>query len=289
MKFSQKYGYVPVRSVLQINGMDEGLRNRLWNIIREQFLPNIPPFQGAPRGDALYGHSIKPFFERLNHGFFKRPVDNLPVSYFQAVNELRQEFLATEWEWFKVYDFLEFLLAEVSDNVGTQQVLTRELNATLKEEMAGYQIIAGHVVQITSEAEIAAIEAALNQPDTLKPVREHLNQALGLLADRKKPDYRNSIKESISAVEALAKITAGLPNATLGQALDAVGKKSPIHPALKEAFQKLYGYTSNAQGIRHSLMEEANLDIEDAKFMLVSCSGFVNYLVVKAQKAGLQI
>jgi len=36
-------------------------------------------------------------------------------------------------------------------------------------------------------------------------------------------------------------------------------------------------------------MDEPNLDIEDAKFMLVSCSAFVNYLVVKAQKAGIAI
>jgi hypothetical protein len=267
--------------------MDDGLRNKLWNVIREWFLPNIPPFQGAQRGDTLFLLPIKPFFERLNHGFFKTPVDNLPVSYFRAVTELRNEFL--RMDWFRVYDLLEFLLAEVRDNVGRQEGLTRKLNATLKEETAGYQIISGHVVQITDEAEITAIEIALNQPDSLKTVREHLNRALGLLADRTKPDYRNSIKESISSVEALAKIIAGLPKTTLGPALDAVGKKTPIHPSLKGAFQKLYDYTSDAQGIRHALMDEPNLDIEDAKFMLVSCSGFVNYLVLKAQKAQIAI
>lgn len=32
-------------------------------------------------------------------------------------------------------------------------------------------------------------------------------------------------------------------------------------------------------------MEESNLAFEDAKFMLVSCSAFVNYLVAKAAKA----
>jgi hypothetical protein len=61
----------------------------------------------------------------------------------------------------------------------------------------------------------------------------------------------------------------------------------PMHPSLKSAFQNLYGYTSDANGIRHALLEEANLDFEDAKFMLVSCSAFVNYLVAKASKAGI--
>lgn len=62
-----------------------------------------------------------------------------------------------------------------------------------------------------------------------------------------------------------------------------------VHPALRGAFQKLYGYTSDADGIRYALLEESNLDFEDAKFMLVSCSAFVNYLKAKAAKAGLNL
>jgi len=62
-----------------------------------------------------------------------------------------------------------------------------------------------------------------------------------------------------------------------------------LHSDLKHAFQKLYGYTNDSEGIRHALMEEQTLDVEDAKFMLVSCSAFVNYLVVKAHKAGINI
>jgi len=40
-------------------------------------------------------------------------------------------------------------------------------------------------------------------------------------------------------------------------------------------------------GIRHALVDGSNYDSEDAKFMLISCSAFINYLVVKASKAGL--
>jgi hypothetical protein len=116
--------------------------------------------------------------------------------------------------------------------------------------MPGYRFVSGHIVQITSEEEIVAIEQALALPDSLKPVREHLRQSLMLLADRKAPDYRNSIKESISAIESLSKIISGLPKATLNPALNTVEKKTALHPVLKEAFQKLYGYTSDAQGTR---------------------------------------
>jgi hypothetical protein len=66
-------------------------------------------------------------------------------------------------------------------------------------------------------------------------------------------------------------------------------KEIVLHSALKKAFNNLYGYTSDAKGIRHALLEEAELYPEDAKFMLISCSAFVNYLVSKISKTEIKI
>ena len=68
-----------------------------------------------------------------------------------------------------------------------------------------------------------------------------------------------------------------------------IAGKVNIHPALLDSFNKLYAYTSDAEGIRHSLMEESTLCFEDAKFMLVSCCAFVNYLRLKASQAGIEL
>ena len=143
------------------------------------------------------------------------------------------------------------------------------------------------IAQITSEEDISEIEEALQV--SLKPVKTHLKTALDLFANRKSPDYRNSIKESISAVESICKLIAGKDKATLGNTLKVIDMKVELHPALKKAFESLYGYTSDADGIRHALMDKSNLDFEDAKFMLVSCSAFINYLVVKSSKAGIKL
>jgi len=59
--------------------------------------------------------------------------------------------------------------------------------------------------------------------------------------------------------------------------------------ALKQAFEKLYGYSSDADGIRHALMGDSNVDFEEAKYMLVTCCAFVNYLAEKAIKAGIDL
>ena len=51
------------------------------------------------------------------------------------------------------------------------------------------------------------------------------------LADRKQPDYRNSIKESISAVEAICALITGQERADLNTALRALAQRASLHGA----------------------------------------------------------
>ncbi len=192
-------------------------------------------------------------------------------------------------QWFEVYDLLEFLTEYDARN--QQRDFGGTCNAILELEMAGYRIINKQVTPITDEHELREIEMAIenSRKPPLAGVLEHLETALAKLADRKNPDFRNSIKESISAIEAISKKIANKPKADLDEALSVVEKKVPIHGALKKAFLSIYGYTSDSDGIRHSLTEQSNAEFEDAKFMLVSCAAFINYLVVKSQKAGIQL
>ena len=86
------------------------------------------------------------------------------------------------------------------------------------------------------------------------------------------------MKESISAVESVARILTKNDKATLGDALNLLGKTKELHGALRDGFSKLYGYTSDAEGIRHSLMEKSTLTAADAKLLLLLCASFINYL-----------
>ena len=132
------------------------------------------------------------------------------------------------------------------------------------------------VVEITDDEEIKEIEAALSQE---RAIRNHFSAALKHLSDRQNPDYRNSIKESISAVEALCRQITG--ESTLGNALRVWEKKGvKIPSSLKSSIEKLYNYTNDKRtGIRHALMDETESpQYDEAKFMLVACSAFVNYV-----------
>lgn len=157
------------------------------------------------------------------------------------------------------------------------------LNDSLTEGNSAYRIISEKIIEITSEQEIQSIEEALETTNPYLGVHQHLKQALQLMSDRQNPDYRNSIKESISAVESICKVVTNDEKATLGKALKIVEDKFGLHPALKGSLSQLYGYTSDADGIRHAMLEESNLSYIDAKFMLVACTNFINYLIDKTK------
>lgn len=167
-------------------------------------------------------------------------------------------------------------------------------NEILKIENAGYRFVGDNIMQITSEEEIAEIELAMSHEVSFGTVSTHIKSALEFLTDKKVSDnskYRNSIKESISAVESMCKLITGDERGTLGQMLDKIEKDGLIdlHKSLKNAFKNLYSYTNDADGIRHALKEKSDLDYEDARFMLISCSAFVNYLKEKISKSSLSI
>lgn len=282
--FSQRNGFKPVKNIIQVDSIDADLRNRLWNALTEYYWNTITSSLGV----YIIPEATQGLLNKLWHNYYKRPIDTMPNSWFKTYNEIREYFFASKW--FEVYDFIEFIANEFP---GSSHNLTFMVfcNSILKEELSAYRFIGGRLAKITSEEEITVIEEALNIPDSLKPIKIHLKTALDLLTDRKSPDYRNSIKESISSVEAICKLITNDSSATLTKAIEKIelGKKMKIHPALGRSFIDLYSYTNTADGIRHGLSNDPNLDFEDAKFMLVSCSAFINYLIVKALKAGIKL
>ncbi|WP_164742596.1 AbiJ-NTD4 domain-containing protein [Caldicellulosiruptor changbaiensis] len=279
MLFSQRKGYKPLKNIIQKDNIDEDLRNGLWNCFT-RFYKKLYQL------DSLYNEYLLKLLDSIWDSYFKKPIDTIP-KISEAYNFLRTYFF--ECKWYEVYDFIEFILNN-NDFIPSYLLIefARSCNKVLERENSAFRIINNkYIIEITSEEEINAIENVLNLPNDYKVIRLHLEEAIKLLSNRESKDphkYRNSIKESISAVEAICREVSGKDKATLGDALKAIAKNNVIHPALKEAFEKLYGYTNDAEGIRHALLEEPNLNYEDALYMVVTCSAFVNYLIQKSNK-----
>lgn len=277
MRFSERHGFVAPRSVLQTEGMDDALRASLWNVVQEIIWSS---HQSRSHYSYTTHSNLYGLIKRYWSNFFKTPLNDIPQHIQETIQAVRKYFFSAEW--YEVYDFIEFTASMIG---GNGEKFVRAVNAVLEREMSGYRLVDRKVVPITSAEELSAIEEALQATAGLTGARTHISRALALLSDRKNPDYRNSIKESISAVESAVQSITDNPSASLGDALKYVSAKAPMHPALNKGLSSLYGYTSDASGIRHALLEESELDFVDAKFMLAACSSFVNYLLGKAGQA----
>ena len=260
--------------------MDTDLRCRLWNVL-ELFI------WSKLKNEITIDNNIeiKNLLYSLYIDFFKRPIDTLSIISREIHSKIRTYYF--DCEWMDVYDFIEFIANNYpfNEEINNSKNFIEACNIAFEKEVSAYRFVGYMLTEITSHEEIKEIEKALQIP--FEGVNKHLNRALKHLSDRKNPDYRNSMKESISAVESICKLIAKKDKATLGDALTEIEKNKTIelHPALKSAFSKLYGYTNDADGIRHALLKKENLNSEDARYMLISCSAFINYLKIKADKA----
>lgn len=188
------------------------------------------------------------------------------------------------FEWYEKFDIIEdalyFLLHKLTVDVYRKrcfEFLKNELNSEFERLSVGHRVVDEYIVDVISDSEIESIETAVSQCSD--PVKEHFQNALILYSQRPDADYRNSIKESISALESYCRQKTG--ESTLGKALKKLEDAGiKIHPRLKSAFEQLYAYTNDSDtGIRHALIEGDALPTNaEAMFMLVSCSALVNYL-----------
>ena len=285
--FSWRMGIKRTKTAFQVDAMDDALRNRLWNILDIACWTRLKETTPAQFASDPYvqNSGVWTLCSGLWSLYFKEPLDEMPRPCATLYSEIRQRFFAFSWN--EVYDFLEFVVE--NDDKLPQDAFIMGCNSVLEQELSAYRFVGKEIAPMTDEVEIAGIEEALDQTTLIVGANAHLSRGLELLSDREEPDYRNSIKESISAVEAVAQFISGDPNATLARALDRLSEDIELHSALKEGFKKIYGYTSNAEGIRHALSDAPNLTFDDAKFMLVSCSAFVNYLIAKSQEAGIDL
>ncbi len=281
MLFSQRKGLKPIKTLVQKDSIDDSLRYALWDALH---LCLWEKFEFMDYPSTFRNSNLFFLFQLYWHRYFNRPLDNLPDNFQSAHKIIREYFFSCAWN--EIYDFIEFTAISAPEELVEELILF--CNDVLARELSAYRLVDKQVVPIVAEEEIQSIGEAITNTSKLKGVQAHLKTALSLMADRKNPDFRNSIKESISAVEAIAQVLTGDAKATLGAALLTFEANATLHPALKKSLSSLYGYTSDADGIRHAMLEEPKLTFNDAKFMLVSCTAFTNYLICKASEVGIE-
>lgn len=273
MDFSQRMGFVPEK-IIQSQNIDIDLKNSLWNVLTACYFSHYKKSISA-HSSYLNGSNFQQFAIALYSEFYKAPVDTLPAYWSDFLAAIRKSFFQLEWH--RIYSFLEFIAGNQPFDMGA--LFNKLCNTALEKENSAYRFVSGKITEVTSPEEIEEIESAIISSSKYGGVKTHIETSLTFLTDRQNPDYRNSIKESISAVESLAKKLVGDDKATLGQALKILETKHNLHGSLKSAFLTLYGYTSDASGIRHALLDNTTPTKADARFMLICCSAFINFVI----------
>lgn len=223
---------------------------------------------------------------------------NMPLEEFQQYGKYRTTFDSYLQDgrilWYQKLDILEYVvrwakgMAKVKNDKHVEAICDQfihMLNNEFERLDYGYRIVNDRITDITSEEEKTSVEKAVN--DSKDNVREHLDKAIEHYSAKPSPDIRNSIKESITAVEAVCRELTG--EDTLGKALKKLEDNGiVIQSQLKSGLEKLYVYTNQPDtGIRHALMDTDGKYVptkDEAYFMLVSCSVFINYLRMKVAK-----
>ncbi len=291
--FSERIGKPTCAVTIQLDEFDDRTRTFISNLLFD-FLQitfqNAEQFRKQPYGNIPtplssdfckdLGQDVFSFCNHLKEGYVYKWDDFYTTNIENVLNNASYN---------EVLDLLEYICNWLSAKTySCSEQFQKSFNSLFQQEYVGYRFVSGQIVPITDELEIREIEQACKTP--FDGARAQLQKALGFLSNRENPDYKNCVKESISAVEATCRIITEKDSATLGEALKLLAKHGlKLHPCLNSGIDKLYSYACDQGGVRHAEHEaESIVTFEEAKFMMVTCSAIVNYLVAEYGKHGTE-
>jgi len=283
LTFGQAQGLEPLPRQLNKTEMPRRLRAKLWELFDLLIEEN-------KHYDRNLGYTtvFADLFQVLlrHHVDIKGDfADTFRKAFREIKNDIREIFHSGTY--IEIFNFLEHFLKSGF----AQPVISQHVDRILGEELSAYRVCDGDLIApVGSDIDRENIQQALHatRDSGAQGARAHLRRAIEYLNEAQ---FSDSVRESISAVESVAKVLASDPKTELAGALKILEKSSNIHGGMRAAFNSLYGYTSDEKGIRHSLLfkDKADVDETDALFMVSACSAFVTYLVSRARLAGITV
>ena len=273
LSFSQHHGYEALPQPLKLEELSEDARVRFWNVL---FSPSIEPFGG-------YTDRWREIFTYIYSHFLNIPLTSDVIEYADIQRlfdkPIRDFLLKASFN--RVFD----LLLAVMRHEKCPTPTIAQIAEVFQNCRLAYVLDVGTPPTIypsTTQEEGSAVVDSLDQLRSagLAAARQHLQMAAENINQQ---DWAGAVRESIHSVESVARQIA--PKAkTLGEALKVLAQKRQLeHPALRDGFNKIYGYTNDEQGIRHALLDDdkSNVGQEEAVFMLGACASFASYLCRK--------
>ena len=268
---------------MRLGEISKDLRRELWNVTYA-FLDRGSHSDWTAT-EAYFETHVREFIKRAWGRFTKVPESRVRTEYGKVIRDF--ESVLTRERFNRVLDLLE-IMADEQEN---SDEFATKVTTLFERHHAAYRLDTSQrpykFFPQTSKEQGEAVRRVIEtlRESGMQGAAAHLRQAAHHI---NAGQQGNSIADSIHAVESVARIIDPNSNKTLGPALSSLEKAGVLkHPALKEAFKKLYGYTNDEQGIRHALLDRDSPDVglDEAMFMFGACASFADYLVSKHRKA----
>ena len=272
LTFSQAQGYEEIPGPLKLEELPQEARTHIWNVFYVHLHGSSEDRSGVRWISGVWDEILRTKHVVHDH----RPIEEWNKEFGHLHHELRSDIQTMPFN--KVFDLIQFVLRHPKCPSG--------FTSTVKKAFAfcrlSYKIDEGEpptIVPAVTEGEGNTVVESLKtlRDAGLGGSAEHLRKSCECI---NKGDWAGGIRESIHAVESVARQIAPEETETLTQALKSIDRRTPLHSNLKDGFKALYWYTSDEQGVRHALLEseKANVGMDEAVFMLGACASFASYL-----------
>ena len=306
LTFSQRYGHEPLPQPMQLEELSDDLRREIWNLVyrflkRFYYVPDSMGLLGKskPDVDGEIWELVVNIFGKL----YKLPQDEILLSLDWVQSRFKKTVMHEKFN--KVLDLIQIVANSdsptgvtvtgntiVQNQYSTRFIIHRNefilaISEQFNRHAAPYWLdMSQRSCQFFPRSSRGQGEATQQAIETIresgmKGASTHLRDAAARINEQR---FADSVKDSIHAVESVACIIDNKASKTLTPALDSLEKAGLLnHPALKQGFEKLYGYASDEQGIRHALLDKGapDVDVDEAVFMFGACASFAAYLVNK--------
>ena len=287
LTFSQRYGYEPLPESMSLEELSNDLRRELWNVLREFLLSTRKYFGGG----YYFSGEAKRLIEYVLGIVLKKPEDEIDTSYGEVLDLFKR--LLFEGRFNVVLDLIEIIANEGQRREGLVHRIhfAQRIKELFERRAAAYRLdMEDYPFQFFPQSSKEQGEATQQAVKTIrdgdmKGAATHLHDAAKRINEGQ---FAQAIADSIHAVESVARTIDPKASRTLGPALTSLANAGVIeHPALKEAFSTLYGYTNDEQGIRHPLLDKdaPAVGLDEAMFMFGACTSFAAYLTNKHRQS----
>lgn len=286
LTFSQRVGEAPLTDSFQIGELTPKFRNLVWHAV-SQDIDSCTVSDDVSR--SLSGET-ESYFERDELGDFWKefipelcmkvldlPHDSYERSPAGAKKALRQLILKGEYH---------LVLSAIEQIVRLVPFASLIENLTEYFRYTAYTLVGSsrdaYIIPAASEEAKKSISNALENINNKenKAVKAGLRKAAEAI-NRKA--YRDSVRESVNALEASARRVDPEGSNSLGKAISHLQDSDLInHEALAKTFSSLYGYASDQA--RHTPKKAVEIDMEEAIFVYTACISFIDYLNIKHRK-----